>query len=296
MLTIAIAPLSDFSTWARGDLLVIILLVLGAALLTRLADWVRGKIVARIDARAADTDELVRSEAAKHRHVVAQVLTWSVLAIIYVVTAVLIIGRLGVPLAGLVAPAALISAALGFGLQRFVQDIGAGVFITGERQYGFGDLVRINVTGVTEPASGTVEEVTLRVTRIRSDSGEVIIIPNGQITQVTNLSREWARAVIDVPVPASVDVGHATDVLREAGQEAYADDRLHEIMLDQPVVMGVERMEVDKFVMRMVARTLPGMQFEVGRELRKRIAQRFWAEGVIVSAQIDTSRATGAAP
>jgi moderate conductance mechanosensitive channel len=296
VLTIAIAPLSDFNTWARGDLLVIILLVLGAALLTRLADWVRGKIVARIDARAADTDELVRSEAAKHRHVVAQVLTWSVLAVIYVVTGVLIIGKLGVPLAGLVAPAALISAALGFGLQRFVQDIGAGLFITGERQYGFGDLVRINVTGVTEPASGTVEEVTLRVTRIRSDSGEVVIIPNGQISQVTNLSREWARAVIDVPVPSSVDVGHATDVLRRAGQEAYADERLHKIMLDQPVVMGVERMEVDKFVMRMVARTLPGMQFEAARELRSRIARAFWAEGVIVSAEIDTSRSTGAAP
>lgn len=294
-MTIAIAPLTDFNQWARGDLLVIVLLVLGSLLLTRLADWVRGKIVDRIDARAADADEIVRSEAAKHRHVVAQVLTWSVLAVVYVVTAVLIIQRLGVPLAGLVAPAALLSAALGFGLQRFIQDIGAGVFITGEKQYGFGDLVRINVTGVTEPASGTVEEVTLRVTRIRSDSGEVVIIPNGQISQVTNLSREWARAVIDVPVPSTVDVGHATEVLQKAGQEAYDEDRLRKIMLDPPVVMGVERMEVDKFVMRMVARTLPGMQFEVGREMRARIAQGFWAEGVIVSAEVETGRSTGAA-
>ena len=294
-MTIAIAPLTDFDYWARGDLLVIILLVLGALLLTRLADWVRGKIVARIDARAAGTDELVRSEAAKHRHVVAQVLTWSALAVVYVVTAVLIIQRLGVPLAGLVAPAALISAALGFGLQRFVQDIGAGVFITGEKQYGFGDLVRINVTGVTEPAAGTVEEVTLRVTRIRSDSGEVIIIPNGQITQVTNLSREWARAVIDVPVPSTVDVAHATEVLQKVGEQAYDDERLRRMMLDQPVVMGVERMEVDTFSMRMVARTLPGMQFKVGRELRAKIAQEFWAMGVVVSAQVDTDRPSGAA-
>ena len=294
-MTIAIAPLTDFDYWARGDLLVIILLVLGALLLTRLADWVRGKMVARIDARAAGTDELVRSEAAKHRHVVAQVLTWSALAVVYVVTAVLIIQRLGVPLAGLVAPAALISAALGFGLQRFVQDIGAGVFITGEKQYGFGDLVRINVSGVIEPASGTVEEVTLRVTRIRSDSGEVIIIPNGQITQVTNLSREWARAVIDVPVPSTVDVAHATEVLQKVGEQAYGDERLRRMMLDQPVVMGVERMEVDTFSMRMVARTLPGMQFKVGRELRAKIAQEFWAMGVVVSAQVDTDRPSGAA-
>jgi moderate conductance mechanosensitive channel len=292
-LTGAIAPLSDFSLWARGDLLVIILLVLGAILLTRLADWARGRIMQRIDTRFTLTEELVRSEAAKHRHVVAQVLTWSVVAVIYVVTAVLVVQRLGVPLAGLVAPAALISAALGFGLQRFVQDIGAGFFITGERQYGFGDVVRISVTGVSEPAVGTVEEVTLRVTRIRSVSGEVIITPNGQIAQVTNLSRDWARAVIDVPVPSSVDVGHATEVLQRVGQDAHADGRLRKMMLDEPTVMGVERIEVDAFSLRMVARTLPGMQFEVGREIRARVASAFRREGIIVSAELDTAHATG---
>jgi small conductance mechanosensitive channel len=294
-LTSAIAPLTDFSRWARGDLLVIILLILGALLLTRLADWARGRIMARIDARAADSDELVRSEAAKHRHVVAQVVTWSVLAVIYVVTAVLVVQRLGVPTAGLVAPAALISAALGFGLQRFVQDIGAGFFLTGERQYGFGDVVRISVAGVPEPAVGTVEEVTLRVTRIRSVSGEVIITPNGQIVQVTNLSRDWARAVVDVPVPSSVDVSHATEVLQRVGQEAYADERLRAMMLDQPTVMGVERIEVDTFAVRMVARTLPGLQFDVGREIRARVASAFRREGIIVAAELDTGRPTGTA-
>jgi small conductance mechanosensitive channel len=251
--------------------------------------------MARIDARAVGNDELVRSEAAKHRHVVAQVATWSALAVIYTVTTVLVVERFGVPLASLVAPAALISAALGFGLQGFVQDIGAGLFITGERQYGFGDVVRISVTGVPTPAIGTVEEVTLRVTRIRSESGEVIITPNGNITQVTNLSRDWARAVIDVPVPASVDVGHATEVLQRVGTETYADDRMRRMMLDEPTVMGVETIEVDTLSLRMVARTLPGMQFEVGREIRAQVARAFRAEGISVSAELDTSRPTGAA-
>jgi small-conductance mechanosensitive channel len=292
-MTGAIAPLSDFSIWARGNLLVIILLMLGAILFTRVADWTRGRIVERIDARFAIDEELVRSEAAKHRHVAAQVLTWCLLAVVYVVTTVLIVQRFDVPLAGLVAPAALLSAALGFGLQRFVQDIGAGFFITGERQYGFGDVVRISVSGVSEPAVGTVEEVTLRVTRIRSMSGEVIITPNGQIAQVTNLSRDWARAVIDVPVPSSIDVGHATEVLQQVGREVYADDRLRKMMLDEPTVMGVERIEVDTFSVRMVARTLPGMQFDVGREIRARIASAFRREGIIVSAELDTDDATG---
>src|SRR6202035_1263609 len=162
VLTGAIAPLDDWSHWARSNLLVIVLLVLGAILLTRYAVWARDRFMARIDARHIEADELVRSEAAKHRQVVAQVVTWSALAVIYVVAAVLIIQNLGVPWAGLVAPAALLSAALGFGLQRFVQDIGAGLFITGERQYGFGDVIHIAVAGVNQQVTGTVEDVTLR--------------------------------------------------------------------------------------------------------------------------------------
>ena len=290
-----IAPLDDVSRWARGDLLVIVLLVLGAILLTRMAGWLREKIIAHIDARARETDELVRSEASKHRQVIAQVVTWGALAVIYVVTAVLIVQRLGVPLAGLVAPAALLSAALGFGLQRFVQDIGAGFFITGERQYGFGDVVTIATAGVQQPVTGTVEDVTLRVTRLRTVSGEVITTPNGQIVQVTNLSRDWARAVIDVPVPAAIDVSHVTGILRRVGEEAYSDDRLRKMLLDPPTVMGVEKIEVDTFSVRMVARTLPGIQFEIGRELRARVASAFRREGIIVAAELNTGRATGGA-
>jgi len=291
----AIAPLNDVSQWARGDLLEIVLLVLGAILLTRLAVWLRDKIMALINARASEADELVRSEAAKHRVIVAQVVTWSALAVIYVVTAVLVVERLGVPLAGLVAPAALLSAALGFGLQRFVQDIGAGFFITGERQYGFGDVVTIAASGVGQPVTGTVEDVTLRVTRLRTVSGEVITTPNGQIIQVTNLSRDWARAVIDVPVPSAVDVNRVTEMLRRVGEEAYSDDRLRKMMLDPPTVMGVEKIEVDTFSVRMVARTLPGIQFEAGRELRARVALAFRREGINVGAELDTGSATGGA-
>jgi moderate conductance mechanosensitive channel len=169
------------------------------------------------------------------------------------------------------------------------------LFITGERQYGFGDVVRIEVAGVPEPATGTVEDVTLRVTRLRSVSGEVITTPNGQIVQVTNLSRDWARAVLDVPVPSSVEVSHVTDILRRVGQDAYGDDRLRKLMLDPPTVMGVERIEVDTFSVRMVARTLPGAQFEVGRELRARVASAFRYEGINVSADLETGRTTGGA-
>jgi moderate conductance mechanosensitive channel len=285
--------LSDVSVWARGRGLEIVLLVTGTILLTRLATWLGATITARIDANARETDALVRSEASKHRQALAQVITWATLAVIYCVAAVAIAGRLGVPLTSLVAPAAVVAVALGFGAQRIVQDILAGFFIVTERQYGLGDLIRVSVTGLGQPAIGTVEDVTLRVTTVRTADGEVVITPNGQITQVTNLSRDWARAIVDVPVPAMADVNRVSEVLRRIGEEAYKEPEVRRLLLDAPAVMGVQSIDVDQFQVRVVARTLPGKQFDVGRMLRARIAAGLRREGIHLPANLDTADPTG---
>jgi len=290
----AVTPLTDVALWARGNGLEIVLLVTGAVLLTRAATWLGDRITKRIDTQARETDALVRSEATKHRHAVAQVVTWATLVLIYSLTAILIIDRLGIPVTGLVAPATVAGVALGFGAQRLVQDILSGFFIITEKQYGFGDVIRIAATGVTATVTGTVEDVTLRITRIRSVDGEVVTTPNGQIAQVTNLSRDWARAVVDVPVPATADVHRVSELLRQVGDAAFADDELHPLLLDSPSVMGVESFEVESFNVRLVARTLPGKQFEVGRALRVRIAAAFRRQGMDLSADLDTAEPTAA--
>jgi small conductance mechanosensitive channel len=285
--------LHDVSVWARGSGLEIVIIVTGTILLTRLATWMGAKITSRIDANARETDALVRSEASKHRHALAQVITWAALAIIYCVAAVAIVERFGIPLTSLVAPAAVAGVALGFGAQRLVQDILAGFFIITERQYGFGDLVRISVPSLPAPAMGTVEDVTLRVTTVRTMDGEVVITPNGQITQVTNLSRDWARAIVDVPVPVAADVNRVSDLLRLIGDEAYKEHDVRRLMLDAPAVMGVQSIDVDHFQIRVVARTLPGKQFDVGRILRARIAAGLRREGINLPANLDTVGPTG---
>jgi moderate conductance mechanosensitive channel len=287
----SMTPLPDIGLWARGSGLEIVLLVTGAILLTRLANWVGGKTMDRIDANAQETDALVRSEASKHRHALASVITWLVLAVIYSVTGVAVLERLGIPLTTLVAPAAVAAVALGFGAQRVVQDILAGFFIISERQYGFGDLVQLSLTSQSNTSVGTVEDVTLRVTTVRTADGEVVTTPNGQINQVTNLSRDWARAVIDVPVPVAVDVNRVSDLLRKIGDEAYQDEELRGLLLDPPAVMGVQSIDVDHFQVRLVARTLPGKQFDVGRMLRARIAAGFLREGIILPTNLETARA-----
>jgi small-conductance mechanosensitive channel len=283
---VAVTSLGDFKTWIRGNGLEIILLVSGAILLTRFATWFSAKITERIDARDHDTDALVRSEAAKHRHSVTQVVTWTALALTYCITGVLVLERLGVPVTSLVAPAAIAGVALGFGAQRVVQDILAGFFIITERQYGFGDLIRISNLGATTGVTGTVENVTLRVTSLRTVDGEVVIIPNGQINQVTNLSRDWARAVVDVPLPVTADIHRVNEILQRVGQSVYADDSFRPLMLDTPTVMGVDRIEVGSFSIRVVARTLPGKQFVVSRELRARIAAALQEEGIPLPSDI----------
>ncbi|WP_425577752.1 mechanosensitive ion channel family protein [Nocardia callitridis] len=280
VVSLSIGSTSDATNWLRSGGIEIVLLILGAVLFSRFATFIRDRVTGRIDAGFRGGDSLVRTEAAKHRHALAQVVTWVVLTVAYVLVAMEVLRRLGFQVTGLVAPAAVLGAALGFGAQRIVQDILAGFFLITERQYGFGDVVRIAVTGSSEHAEGTVEDVTLRITTLRNSDGEVITVPNGQIVKVTNLSKDWARAAIDVPVSSSADITTINELLHEVGTKAFADSRLNPLLLDEPTVMGVEDLTVDQMNIRMVARTLPGKQFEVGRELRVRVAAALRREGI----------------
>jgi moderate conductance mechanosensitive channel len=273
-------PLTDLLDWLAGRGLEIVLIILGSVLVARFITWVGTRITDRIDARSTGGDVLVRSEAAKHRHSLTQVITWALIVLVYAVAVFYVLDRLGVPVTGLVAPATVLGVGLGFGAQRIVGDVLAGFFLITERQYGFGDVVSIAVVGGGDPASGTVEDVTLRVTRLRSADGEVVTVPNGQIVKVVNLSRDWARAVVDVPVPTTADVTRVNEILRDVGRDAFADADLRRLLLDEPSVMGVESIDLDQVNVRVVARTLPGRQFEVSRDLRERIVLAFARAGL----------------
>jgi small-conductance mechanosensitive channel len=265
----------SFGEWLRTKGLHIVLVIAAALLATRLFRWVGGKIARRLD----PGDDVVRSEAAKHRAAVASVISSVAIALLYALVAVDVFDQLGLPIGSLVAPAAVLGAALGFGAQRIVQDLLSGFFIITEKQYGFGDLVALTVTGSSE-AQGTVEDVTLRVTKLRTSDGEVYTVPNGQIVKALNLSKDWARAVVDIPVPATADLNKVNDVLHEVATAATSDKRLDQLLLDEPALMGVESIKLDTVNLRMVARTLPGKQFEVGRQLRAMVLRSLRQAGI----------------
>lgn len=289
----------EVGIWLMTRGLPIALLVIGSLLAARFISWVARRVTRRIDAEYQESDQLVRSESAKHRQAVASVISWVSIAVLFVVVGMQITAILNIPVGSLVAPAAVLGAALGFGAQKLVQDLLSGFFIITERQYGFGDLVQLNMIGATDAAEGTVEEVTLRVTKLRTGEGEVFTVPNGNIVRSLNMSKDWARAVVDIPVPTTADLNAVNDLLHSVGEDAMGDPKLSALLLDTPQLMGVESIEVDTVNLRMVARTLPGKQFEVGRRLRIRIIAALNRAGIATKEHtptVDTIAGHGEAP
>ncbi len=270
--------------WVITKGLRIVMLLIAAVLAARFVTWVAQRVTRRLDVGFTESDALVRSEATKHRQAVASVISWVSIAIICVVVVVQLSTIMNLSVGSLVAPAAVLGAALGFGAQRVVQDLLGGFFIIIEKQYGFGDLVSLTVAGIAAEARGTVEDVTLRVTKLRSSDGEVFTIPNGQLVKTVNLSKDWARAVVDIPVSTSVDLNRVNAVLHQECEHALDDAVLGELLLDAPTVMGVESIEIDTLTLRLVARTLPGKQFEAGRQLRVMVIRALARAGIMTAA------------
>ncbi len=260
-----------------------VVLVLGAILVARFVHWVGATRRASIDAHIKATIESgsVASEEVKRSRAVSQAVEWAVVALVYFIAGIVGIDRLGIPLTTLVAPATVVGIGLGFGAQQLVGDLLAGFFLLAEHQFAFGDVIRLSVPGQAAGVTGTVEELTLRVTKMRTAQGELMVVPNSALRQVTNLSKEWSRAVIDIPVPVTEDLEQVTSILRDVVDAMAADPQWHDVLLGAPMVAGVETIDVGYVQLRLIARTLPGRQFEIGRELRLRSAVALRAAGVI---------------
>ncbi|BDB41112.1 MULTISPECIES: mechanosensitive ion channel family protein [Mycobacterium] len=270
--------------WILTRGLRVAMLIIAAILAARFVNWVAQRVTRSLDEGFAESDALVRSEATKHRQAVASVISWVSIVIIAIFVMMQISAILQFSIGGLVAPATVVGAALGFGAQQLVKDLLAGFFIIVERQYGFGDLVSLTVSGIAAEARGTVENVTLRVTRLRSSDGELFTIPNGTIVKTVNLSKDWARAVVDIPVSTSTDLNRVNEVLHQECERAMDNPLLGELLLDAPTVMGVESIEINTVTLRLVARTLPGKQFEAGRQLRVLVIRALARAGIVTAA------------
>jgi len=191
--------------------------------------------------------------------------------VVFLVAGLMCLGEVGIDLAPLLAGAGVLGVALGFGSQSLVKDFLSGMFILVEDQFGVGDIIDVG------EASGTVEAVSLRTTRLRAIDGTVWHVPNGEIHRVGNMSQHWSRALLDIEVAYDTVVDHARSVIKRVADAVWQED---DGVLEEPELWGVEQLGAHGVVLRLVVKTTPSQQWRVSRELRERIKAAFDEEGI----------------
>jgi small conductance mechanosensitive channel len=222
------------------------------------------------DALLETADTSLRAE--QRIEAIASVLRSILSFVIFGIAIFMVLGELGIDLGPLIAGAGVIGVAIGFGSQALVRDFLSGIFILVEDQFGVGDIVDLD--GTTQ---GTVEAVSLRTTRLRAVDGTVWHVPNGEIRRVGNTSQHWSRSLLDVDVAYDTDLDHAQDVIKQAADALWAEDKG---VLEEPEVWGIQDLGPHAVKIRLVVKTTPSEQYRIGRELRRRIKDAFDVEGI----------------
>jgi moderate conductance mechanosensitive channel len=278
--------------WAISKPLAILVVLLLAAL-TR---WILHRVIDRITSRASDgvmpgsfgLGKLGRSAekrassaqsiaAARHEQrakAMGSLLKSISTGVIFAIAVVMVLSEVGVNIAPIIASAGIVGLAIGFGAQSLVKDFLSGIFMIFEDQYGVGDVIDAG------EAIGTVEAVSLRVTRIRDINGTVWYVRNGEILRVGNMSQNWAQTVLDIQVAYSEDLHRVRQVLADVAHDMWEDEDYKGKIIEEPEVWGIQSLDADGVTIRVVLKTAPLQQWVVAREMRERIKARFDHEGI----------------
>jgi len=262
-----IPAFSWFGQGRLGNRLLASLGSIGLTLAIALAIWEAvNAAIERHQARLSASEQAVRS--ARLRTLLPMLRTTLLITIVTIVI-LIVLSEIGVNIAPLLAGAGVIGLAIGFGSQKLVQDIITGLFLLLENAMQVGDVVTLG--GMT----GTVENLSIRTIRLRSVDGSVHIVPFSAVTSVTNMSRDFGFAVVDVSVGLNEESDRIATLLRELAAEMRAEDAWRGAVLADLDVLGVEKFLANAWVMRVRVRTTPGQRWAVGRELNRRIKHRF---------------------
>ncbi len=257
-------------SWLQTNGLRIVLIVLGALLLGRILNGTLARFERTLQAAGGNG----QADRQKRARTLASVLRSLGLVAIVVSASLMILAELGADIAPLLAGAGILGLALGLGAQTLVRDLIGGFFILVEEQFHVDDVVSIGAI------TGTVERMTLRATYLRDLDGSLHLIPNGEVRIVSNLTRGWSRAVVDVTVPSQSDTGQLIALLEDVCRLAGADASLADLLPEPPTVLGVEALDAATVRLRLLAKTSPGRQWEAARLLRLRIKERLDAAGI----------------
>ncbi len=261
---------ADGLFWLRTSGVRLVVIVVGGLLLIRLFHLVADRILHLM----ASGDEVMISEREKRARTLASLLRTLGTTLVVIVGSMMALREIGLDITPLLAGAGVVGLAIGFGAQSLIKDIISGFFVLMEDQFHVGDVIQ--AAGV----SGQVERMTLRMTIVRDLQGTVHFIPNGEIKVMSNLTKEWSRAVLDVSVDYGEDVDRVATLLTDVGRALAHDETFGKLVLEPAQVLGVESLSDSQVTIRMMVKTVPLKQWEVARELRRRIKIRFDQEGV----------------
>lgn len=251
--------------------------ILGILFVSIVSYWLLGLITGALSRQIQEMDGQEDSELDKRTETIFRVVRSTGIVLILGTAVLMILTEIGVSITPVLASVGFAGLALGLGAQTLVKDIISGLFILIENQYTVGDAIEIN------GLSGSVEEMTLRATMMRGLNGTLHIIPNGEIRVVSNMSRDWSRAVLDVGITYDADVDAAVDLLNKIGEQMVEDTAVAPLLLETPFVTGIEGLDDWAVRLRIMARTHPGQQWAIQRYLRREIRLQFAAEGIDIA-------------
>jgi small conductance mechanosensitive channel len=256
--------------WLRASGVKVAFILAGAFVL------IRGLylVINRIKMIADDGDPTYQSEREKRAATLSVILKQVATILIGGVAFMMTLREFKVDIAPIIAGAGIIGLAVGFGAQSLVKDVITGFFILMENQFDVGDV--ISGAGV----SGAVEQMNLRFTRLRDIHGRVHFIPNGEFRVVSNHTRGWSQALVDIGVAYKEDVDRVEDALARIGEELKADAEFGVLMTEPMEILGVETFGDSSVTIRLLFKTMPGKQWPVAREFRKRVKRRFDELGI----------------
>ena len=283
-------PMPDFTTWIPVNSLtsigvVIVVAIVARFLLVRLVRGITNRALAKgkkrrerelsVAEKLLNTVTLANQERYEQRTATMGSVIASVTGVtIWTIAILTILTILGIPMGPLLTSAGVGGVALAFGAQSLVKDFLSGIFMIMEDQYGVGDLVN------TGEVTGTVEEVGLRVTRLRDATGTVWYVRNGEILRIGNQSQGWSTAIVDVPVAYDEDATKVIGILEEVAAEMAEDPNYAEVLLDKPSVAGVNAVTATTMSIRVTAKTATNQQWGVQRSLLERSLNALAKAGV----------------
>jgi len=257
--------------WVIDHGLRILLIIAGTYLVLYLIRLLSKRIVAYSRKVERDQDQ---GEREKRTETLVHIFDTTGKVFITIIAIFMVMKELGMDITPLLTGAGVAGLALGFGAQSLVKDFLSGFFILIENQFRVGDVVRIG------EFTGVVERISLRTVVLRDLKGNIHVIPNGEVKAVTNMSYEWSRAVVDIAVSYREDIDRVMNVLNEVGKIMIDEEQFKKIMLEKPFVTGINDFSDGQVKLQILVKTLPLMQWEVERELRKRIKSAFDREGI----------------